>query len=80
MSANQACFPIAIMARVPGVSKAGYHAWIHRPPSAQAVADGVLLKLVRTVHAPRVRRVEPHACMPICRPEASGIAASGSRG
>ena len=50
MSANQACFPIAIMARVLGVSKAGHHAWIHRPPSAHAVADEVLLKLVRTVH------------------------------
>lgn len=32
MSANQACFPIATMARVLGVSKAGYYAWIHRPP------------------------------------------------
>ena len=51
MSANQACFPIATMARVLGVSKAGYHAWVHRPPSAHAVADEALLKRVRTVHA-----------------------------
>ncbi len=51
MSANQACFPIATMARVLGVSKAGYHAWIHRPPSAHAIADKALLKRVRTVHA-----------------------------
>jgi len=29
MSANQACFPIAPMARVLGVSKAGYYAWRH---------------------------------------------------
>ena len=27
MSANQASFPIAAMARVLGVSKAGYYAW-----------------------------------------------------
>ena len=51
MSANQACFPIATMARVLGVSKAGYHAWLRRPPSAHAVTDEALLKRVRTVHA-----------------------------
>jgi putative transposase len=51
MSANQAGFPIATMARVLGVSEAGYHAWRHRPPSAHAVADATLLKRVRTVHA-----------------------------
>jgi len=43
MSANQACFPMAAMAR--------YYAWVHRPPSAHAVADEALLKRVRTVHA-----------------------------
>ena len=51
MSANQARFPIATMARVLGVSQAGYHAWVRRPPSAYAVADAALLKRVRTVHA-----------------------------
>ena len=33
------------------MSKAGYYAWLHRRPSAQAVADAALLKRVRTVHA-----------------------------
>ena len=51
MSANQACFPVSTMARVLGVSKAGYYAWRHRPPSRHAVADAALLKRVRTVHA-----------------------------
>ena len=51
MSANQAYFPVATMARVLGVSKAGFYAWLHRPPSAHAVADAALLKRVRTVHA-----------------------------
>ena len=51
MSANQACFPVATMARVLGLSKAGYYAWLHRPPSAHAVADAALMKRVRTVHA-----------------------------
>ena len=33
------------------MSKAGFHAWLHRPPSAHAVADAARLKRVRTVHA-----------------------------
>ncbi len=51
MSANQARFPISVMARVLGVSKAGYYAWARRPPSAHAEADAALLKRVRTIHA-----------------------------
>jgi len=51
MSAHQASFPIAAMARVLGVSEAGYYAWRQRPPSAHAVADAALLKRVRTIHA-----------------------------
>ena len=51
MSANQACFPVVTMARVLGVSKAGFYAWLRRPPSAHAVADAALMKRVRTVHA-----------------------------
>ena len=50
MSANQAEFSIATMARVLGVSEPGYHAWRFRPPSARAVEDKMLMKKVRTVH------------------------------
>ena len=51
MSASQALFPVATMARVLGISRAGFYAWQHRPPSRHAVADAALLKRVRTVHA-----------------------------
>jgi len=51
MSANQATFPVATMARVLGVSEAGYYAWRHRLPSAHTLADTALLKRVRTIHA-----------------------------
>ncbi len=49
--ANQDRFPIATMARVLGVSRAGYYAWTRRPPSAHAEADAALLERIQTVHA-----------------------------
>ena len=51
MSAHQAVFPIAAMARVLGVSRAGYYAWLEREPSARTRADATLLKRIRTAHA-----------------------------
>jgi putative transposase len=50
MSAHQAVFPVAVMARVLGVSEAGFHAWRRRPASAHALADAALLKRIRTIH------------------------------
>jgi putative transposase len=51
MSAHQAIFPVAVMARVLGVSVSGFPAWRCRPSSAHAIADTALLKQIRTVHA-----------------------------
>ena len=95
MSANQADFPVAAMARVLGVSKAGYYAWAGREPSARAVADAALLKRIRTVHlgsrqtygAPRVHadlreQGERHSRKRIARlmREAGLVGASHRRG
>ena len=49
MSAHQAVFPVAVMARVLGMSEAGFHAWRRRPASAHAVVDAALLKRIRTL-------------------------------
>ena len=78
MSANQASFPIAAMARVLGVSKAGYYAWLQRPPSAHATADAALLKRIKTVHASSRQTYGRLASMPICVGVERGTAASGS--
>ena len=51
MSAHQARFRIATMARVLGVSTSGYHAWRQRRPSARVQADADLTVRVRAVHA-----------------------------
>ena len=79
MSANQASFPVATMARVFGVSKAGYYAWVHRPPSCHAVADEALLKRVRTVHASSRRTYGCHASTPSCKGAKRSTVATGLR-
>jgi transposase InsO family protein len=47
MSANRASFPVALMARVLGVSTAGYYAWLKRPASKRATVDATLLQRIR---------------------------------
>lgn len=51
MKANQARWPIAMMARLLGVSTSGFYAWRVREPSARTLADGELLVRIRTLHA-----------------------------
>lgn len=77
MSANQARFGIAAMARVLGVSSSGYYAWRQRPPSARTRADAELRIRVQAIHA-RSRRTygapRVHAEL-----AAAGVAASRKR-
>ncbi len=59
MSAHQAEFPIATMARVLGVSVSGYHAWRSRPASAHPTSDAALLRAgsARSMARKRVARL-----------------------
>jgi putative transposase len=50
MSTNHASFPIRTMARVLGVSPAGYYAWRQRQPSRRARVDADLLRCIRSAH------------------------------
>jgi len=48
---EKACFDVAVMCRVLGVSRSGYYAWARRPPCARAVANAALVADIRRVHA-----------------------------
>jgi putative transposase len=56
--------PLGVLCRCVGVSKAGYLAWRHRPPSSRAGADRQLSVAVETIHrqhqarygSPRIHR------------------------
>ena len=75
MSAHQAQFRIATMARVLGVSTSGYYAWRRRPPSARAQADADLTVRVEEIHtrsrgtygAPRIHAELAEAGVPVSR-------------
>ena len=47
-------YPVAVLCRVLGVSRAGYYAWRTRPPSDTARRRGDLTATIRAIHA------EPH--------------------
>ena len=64
MSANQAVFPIAAMARMLACRGAGYHGWRQRELSVLAVAEAALLKQISPLSLDRARSTAHHACTP----------------
>jgi putative transposase len=50
IAAEKANHTIATMCRVLGVSRSGYHAWEHRPPSDRALQDAWLTEKIRVAH------------------------------
>ncbi|MBB5448476.1 MULTISPECIES: IS3 family transposase [unclassified Paraburkholderia] len=51
MKANRARWPIAMMARLLGVSTSGYYTWLVREPAMHTRSDAQLLSRIRTLHA-----------------------------
>ena len=47
VDAQKATYDVAVLCRLLKVSRSGYYAWVARPPSARAVADGVLTIQIR---------------------------------
>lgn len=50
MTANQALYPISMMARMLGVSRSGFYAWRDRKPSRRAKQDAALTETIKAHH------------------------------
>jgi len=51
IEAEKANYPISLMCRMLGVSRSGFHAWQHRPPSQRELSDAWLLERIRRIHS-----------------------------
>lgn len=50
IEAEKAIYPVSLLCRVLKVSRSGYYAWLHRPPSKRSVEDRSLTERIREVH------------------------------
>jgi putative transposase len=50
MKRQRCSYPVKLMARVLGVSRSGFYAWMRRPPSARKLQDESLKPLIRIAH------------------------------
>jgi putative transposase len=51
IDAQKACYPVVMLCRLVGVSRAGYYAWCGRSPSPRAQADAALTEEIQRIHA-----------------------------
>jgi len=51
IDAQKAAYPITMLCRLVGVSRAGYYAWAHRGPSQRAQDDAALTEDIRAIHS-----------------------------
>ena len=81
--ANEACYPIATMCRVLGVSTSGYYGWRKRRPSQREQEDVQLMAQIRAIHtrsdgtygAPRIHAELAAAGVRVGRKRAPGAPA-----
>ncbi len=50
IEAEKANYPVSLLCRVVKVSRSGYYAWLHRPPSRRSVEDVALTGKIRKIH------------------------------
>lgn len=50
IDAQRANYPVSLLCRVLQVSRSGYYAWLHRPPSRRSVEDAALTEKILEVH------------------------------
>ena len=50
MKRQRHSYPVKLMARLLGVSRSGFYAWMKRPPSARKIEDESLKPLIRNAH------------------------------
>jgi len=86
IAAEKAAFPVTVLCRTLGVSRAGFYAAQDRPPAARTQADAVLGVEVAAIHAesracygspPRPRRVAGARARP--QPQAGGASDAAAR-
>ena len=60
IAAEKTNYPVAVMCRVLGVSRTGFHNWERRAPSDRALTDAWLTEKIKQIHEQpgRVRRAE----------------------
>jgi putative transposase len=81
IAAEKATYPVSLLCRVLGVSRASFYAWQDRGPSVRAQADQQLLKQISKIHRASRGTYGAHACMPSSATTTGcGPAASGSPG
>lgn len=50
IAAEKTSFPVAVMCRVLGVSRTGFHNWERRAPSDRALTDAWLTEKIKQIH------------------------------
>jgi putative transposase len=50
IAAEKTNYPVAVMCRVLGVSRTGFHNWEHRAPSDRALSDAWLTEKIKQIH------------------------------